>query len=49
MKEWVFNVGKFFISNQSPQLADIEQPHLAEVVIPILDSILWEAEQVKVC
>ena len=42
-----FKVRKFFISNQSPHLANVEHLHLAEMVIPNVDSILWEAEKVK--
>ena len=38
---------KSFISNQSPHLANVEHLHLAEMVIPNVDSILWEAEKVK--
>ena len=46
-KNWAFKVRKFFVSNQSPHLANVEHLHLAEMVIPNVDSILWEAEKVK--
>ena len=47
MKSWACKVRKFFISNQSPHLANVEQLHLMEMVIPNLEQILWEAEKVK--
>ena len=46
-KNWAFNVRKFFISNQSPHLANVEHLHLAEMVIPNSDSIMCEAEKIK--
>ena len=45
-KNWAFKVRKFFISNQSPHLANVEQLHLVEMVIHNLNSILWEAKKV---
>ena len=38
---------KFFILDRSPHLANVEHLHLAEMVIPNVDSILWEAEKAK--
>ena len=35
------------MSNQSPHWANVEHLHLAEMVIPNLDSILWGGEKVK--
>ena len=46
-KNWAFNLRKFFISNQSHHLANVEHLYLAEMVITNVDSILWEAEKVK--
>ena len=44
-KNLAFKVKKFFILNKSPHLANIEPFQLVEMVIPNLDSILWEVEK----
>ena len=46
-KNWAFKVRNFFISNQAPHLANVEQLHLAVMVIHNLDSILWEAKKLS--
>ena len=45
-KNWAFKVKKFSILNKSPHLVNIEPFQLVEMVIPNLDSILWEVERV---
>ena len=46
-KNWAFKGRKFFILNHSPHLANVLHLHVVEMVIPNLDSIMWEGEKVK--